>query len=411
MQQIPTSPFERPSSAHSRAASGGGSKGSRQYANPPQYQYAQVNQDLKYTSTPAKAPTQSAAQVETKRYSKGGPDVTQYLDVKPGLRRTTAARPHSFSYPSPAAEHLNVPGSFPDPLPPPGTLQVDPYQIRRSTSKARKAATAEKEREKHERWVQLNRKTGSLESMASSAKPPLELGYDPRPDAKSLKAALSSTHSRVESKPLIEILPYLSSGELGALRAEYRNVMRVNGRPLNLAKHLAARVTGSFGKACHATALGQWDSEAYWIILYRANPQRRDILIETLIGRPNSEIEKIKASYRENYGESLEKTVKSEVKPDKFRLAILLALSESRQSDNAPIDKTLISEDVRALRHALVEGTEMDVLQIVLVRGNAHLREVLHIYKSVFKENFARQMARKFPNVMVSSIPFLLPLK
>ena len=333
---------------------------------------------------------------------------------------------------------MNVPGSFPDPAPPPGSAMVEPHRaghkggkpghwpssfskylddpsisdhppasgatIKRSSSKAKKA---EKANEKVERWVQLNRKTGSLESITSSKPPPEpEVVYDPKHDAKALKAALSvPANARIDAKPLITLLPYLTSEEMAALRTEYKRIARVNGQGLNLAKHILVRVPGNFAKACHSTALGQWDSEAYFIRMYLDNPHRRELLIETLVGRTNEEIEKIKACYKAYYGDSLDRVMKSELKADKFRMAIILALTESRLPDNATQDPELIHKDVRALRRALIDRSEMDMLYIILMRGNTHLRDVLHVYKGIFKENFAREMIAKSRNVIVRPIP------
>lgn len=473
-QTVPDAHYAHPQAApHNRAPSSTGPPTSpqRQYASPPAYQYRQVNPDLKYTSNPAKpslpsenrfsakaaapaaptAPTVSPAQTPTQV-----PDLSHFLEPKPRRRRPSIGRPHSYSFPSPPSrEQMNVPGSFPDPAPPPGSPLVEPYkgtaqhqqhqqhqqqqqqqkaagstsrwsgafakyfagnddekaaptsEPKRSNSKATKKKATDKD--KLDRWVKLSRNTaGSLDStsMTSSSKQTQESVpmYDPVPDAKALKAALT-TPNRADAKPLITLLPYLTPDEMHALRSEYRNTMRMSGRAVNLAKHIGARLTGSFGKACHSTALGQWESEAYWIILHRDNPQRKELLIETLVGRPNAEIEKIKTSFRENYNQDLEKCVKTELKPDKFRMAMLVALAEARMPDNAPIDPELVREDVRGLRRALSEENEMDMLQIVLVRGYAHLREVLHVYKSAFRENFAREMINRSRNVVVSTSP------
>ena len=451
----PNEPYVRPMSVHQRAASTGGARGDpRDYASPTHYQYAKVNPDVKYTSTPVKPSVQqvpTSQSPQTLKYSANPvahiPDISQYLEVnsKPGLRRTTTARPHSVSFSSPQNDHMNVPGSFPDPAPPPEGPPVQTYHrrhkgrapahwpesfskyvnddptdgnaapsaaIKRSHSKGKKA---DKLNEKVERWVQLNRKTGSLESITSS-KPPVEPEpvYDPELDAKALKAALlvpqNTRDPKIDPKPLTLLLPYLTSEEMAILRAEYKRIVRVNGQGLNLAKHIMARaLPGNFAKACHATALGQWDSEAYFIKMYRENPQRRELLIETLVGRTHAEIEKIKACYKANYGDSLEKVMRSELKADKFRMAIILSLTESRQPDDAPPDTDLIQRDVRALRRALVDGSEVDILSIILTRSDAHLREVLHLYKRAFNENFARGMIAKSRNVIVRSFfPFLL---
>jgi len=91
--------------------------------------------------------------------------------------------------------------------------------------------------------------------------------YDATADAMALKGALS--HARVDPKPLRTILPYLTSHEILALRAEYKNHAKVHGKGINIAKHLKLKLGNtSWGKVCYATALGRWESEAYWANSY-----------------------------------------------------------------------------------------------------------------------------------------------
>lgn len=228
--------------------------------------------------------------------------------------------------------------------------------------------------------------------------------YDAAADAMALKEAVS--HSRIDAKPLKTILPFLTSHEILALRAEYKNHAKLHGKGINIAKHLKLKLgNSSWGKVCYATALGRWESEAYWAnSYYQAGTSRRELLIETLIGRPNSEIREIKECFRDpRYSDSLEKCMKAELKADKFRTAILLALEERRQSEHEPRDMRLIQRDVQELRRALVsqEGGETAMIQIILVRSDNHLREVLRMYESIYHQNFAKAMITKSRNLVV----------
>ena len=117
--------------------------------------------------------------------------------------------------------------------------------------------------------------------------------YNPESDALALAAALK--HSTPETKPIIKILPHLSDDHILMLRTEYKKHMKAQGKGVNIAKHIKMKITGSLGKVAYATALGRWESEAHWAnFWYQSNTSRRELLIESLMGRTNSEIMKIK---------------------------------------------------------------------------------------------------------------------
>ena len=231
--------------------------------------------------------------------------------------------------------------------------------------------------------------------------------YDPADDAKKIAEALAGTHHAANTKPLIRLLPALSTDDILALRAEYKNHAKVAGQGINIAKHIKTRVPGNFGKAVYATALGRWESEAYWAnSWYQGGSTRRELLIESLMGRSNSDIREIKNSFKDKrYGDDLEKCMKAELKADKFRVAILLALEERRMSDSTPLDIELIKRDVVDLYRALTgrEGGETAMIQIIVVRSNAHLKEMMRVFELTYKRNFAREMITKSQNLVVGT--------
>ena len=230
--------------------------------------------------------------------------------------------------------------------------------------------------------------------------------YDPAEDAKKIAEALSGTHHAANTRPLIRILPALSTDDILALRAEYKNHAKVAGQGINIAKHIKMRIPGNLGKAVYATALGRWESEAYWAnSWYQGGSTRRELLIESLMGRSNSDIREIKNCFKDKrYGDDLEKCMKAELKADKFRVAILLALEERRMSDSTPLDIELIKRDVVGLYRVLTsrEGGETAMMQVIVVRSNAHLKEVMRVFELTYKRNFAREMIAKSQNLVVS---------
>lgn len=235
--------------------------------------------------------------------------------------------------------------------------------------------------------------------------------YDPTDDAKRIAAALSGTRSAPDPRPLVQILPYLSTDDLLALRTEYKQFAKINGQGINIAKHIKMRVTGNLGKASYATALGRWESEAYWAnSWYQGGASRRELLIESLMGRTNSDIREIKNCFKDKkYNDDLEKCIRTELRADKFRTAILLALEERRMPESSPLDIKLIKSDVQDLAHSLDSaGGESDMIKIIVMRSDVHLREVLRLFERTYGVNFARQMISKSRNLVGETLAHVL---
>lgn len=234
--------------------------------------------------------------------------------------------------------------------------------------------------------------------------------YDPTSDAARIAKALQGT-GPADPRPLLQILPDLTTDELFALRAEYKNHAKVSGQGINIAKHIKMRIPGNLGKACYATALGRWESEAYWAnSWYQGGASRRELLIESLMGRSNHDIKEIKNCFKDKkYGDDLERCVRTELKADKFRTAILLALEERRMPESNPLDIRLIKNDVQDLHYALnSQGGESDMIKIIVLRSDTHLREVLRIFEGTYGIHFARAMISKSRNLVGETLAHIL---
>ena len=227
--------------------------------------------------------------------------------------------------------------------------------------------------------------------------------YDPEADALALAGALK--HSAVNPKPLIKILPHLSDDHILMLRTEYKKHMKAQGKGVNVAKHIKMKVPGNLGKVAYAVALGRWESEAHWAnFWYQSNSSRRELLIESLMGRTNSEIVKIKDAFSDQrYNNSLEKCMEAELKGDKFKTAVMLVLDERRMSESEKLDMSLVRKDVEHLYKALTakEGGETAMIKIIVVRSDKHLAEVMRVFEAMYKKNFAREMIKRSQNLVV----------
>ena len=228
--------------------------------------------------------------------------------------------------------------------------------------------------------------------------------YDPEDDARALASALK--HSSPESDIIVAILPHLTDDHVMALRTEYKKHMKVGGKGINIAKHIKMKVPGNLGKIAYATALGRWESEAYWAnFWYQSGTSRRELLIESLMGRSNSEIRAIKEAFSDKrYSDSLEKCMQTELKKDKFRNAVLLVLEEKKMADHHALSNELIRRDTQNLHRALTakDGGETAMIEIIVVRSDPHMREVLRAFEAAYKKNFTREMIQKSRNLVVS---------
>lgn len=229
--------------------------------------------------------------------------------------------------------------------------------------------------------------------------------YDPDSDAERIAEGLKGSHRSPDVKPLLKIMPWLTTDEIIHLKQAYKNCAKVGGQGINLSKHIKVRVSGNLGKIIYATSLGQYESDAYWAnCFYQSGASRRELLIESLVGRSNQQIREIKDVFKDKkYDDDLEKCMKAELKADKFRTAILLSLEERRMPEGIGIDMKKVQDDGLALYQALNNpGGESAMIQIVLTRSNDHLKEVLRYYEKSYQKNFAREMIRKSQNLVVS---------
>ncbi|KAI7475159.1 Annexin [Hortaea werneckii] len=234
--------------------------------------------------------------------------------------------------------------------------------------------------------------------------------YDAEGDATKIAKALS--HHKIDSDPIIDILPGLSHDDMWALRKEYKKQVKIQGKGINLPKHLKVKLAGNFGKAAYVTALGRWESEGYWAnFWYQSHGSRRELLIESLMGRTNLEIRNIKDEFNDKrYADDLVRCMEQELKMDKFRTAVLMALEERRQEDQDVFPVEYRTRDVQILHQALSakQGGESAMLEIIVRRSDAHLRDVLRLYESTYRENFARAALRKSNNLVGEVIAHIL---
>nr|POF05469.1 annexin a11 [Quercus suber] len=234
--------------------------------------------------------------------------------------------------------------------------------------------------------------------------------YDPEDDARVVAKALGS--SKLDASTLIDVFPPLAHDQIWELRKEYKKQVKIQGKGINLPKHLKMKMTGNFGKVVYVNALGRYESEGYWAnFFYQSHGSRRELLIEALMGRSNMDIKYIMDEFKDKrYSDDLVKCMERELKPDKFRTAILMALEARRQEEQDVYPLEYRNRDVDTLYRALNarQGGETAMLEIIVRRSDAHLREVLRTYERLHGENFARAALRKSNNLVGEVIAHIL---
>ncbi|KAH8662293.1 hypothetical protein BX600DRAFT_382239 [Xylariales sp. PMI_506] len=246
---------------------------------------------------------------------------------------------------------------------------------------------------------------------------------DPVDDAARLAKALKGERRAPDTEPLIEILPGMTHEQVMELRSEYKRLVKTGSerKGVNIAKHIRARLKDEnplLMKACYTVALGKWESEAYWAnFWYQGDKTRRELLIESIMGRTNEEIRKIKDGFSDKkYRDSLTTCMKTELKEDKFKKAVLMVLEEKRMEEfdeygrSLPIDRRLVEDDVHDLYKSVKseKGGESAMIQIVVMRSDSHLRDVLKLYERTYKSNFARDALRKSGNLVGELLAHIL---
>ncbi|VUC33150.1 unnamed protein product [Clonostachys rosea] len=226
-----------------------------------------------------------------------------------------------------------------------------------------------------------------------------------------------------DKEPLVEILPSMTHEQVMELRVQYKQLVKTGShrKGVNIAKHIRARLKDenpNLMKACYAVALGMWESEAYWAnFWYHGDKTRRELLIESLMGRTNDEIRYIKDAFTDKkYDDSLTKCMREELREDKFKKAVMMVLDERRMDEydshgrRVPVDMQLVDDDVEALRKAIKaeKGGESLMISVVVTRSDSHLREILNEYDHRYRANFARDALKKSGNLVGELLAHIL---
>lgn len=400
------------------------------YAPQDSYQYAKVPDKISYTSKTYRRDDDDDRRPEPRRHDSSYERDTRIVEVTPGaiddrrdrkgsdVHRTSITRTTSNTL-VPAGlggmGRLSVSGGRPDMhmgggLPPPSPLLEAYHGTYQSISPMPTAMRLDDDDDIDD-LPSLDYRSTKTTTIVEKEKKRVKL-YDPEADAKTLAKALNSREP--DGQTICEILPPLSDDQIWELRKEYKKQVKIQGKGINLSKHLKMKVTGNFGKVVYVTALGRWESEGYWAnFFYQGNASRRELLIESLMGRTNADIRSIKEEFKDKrYHDDLVRCMEKELKMDKFRTAVLMALEGRRQEEQDSYPQEYRDRDVAVLHQSVSaqKGGESAMLEIVIRRSDAHLREILRQYERMYGENFARIALKKSNNLVVSHYTYALTM-
>ncbi|KAI4720651.1 Annexin [Aureobasidium sp. EXF-10727] len=426
--QRAASPSGHASASYRYPVSGGPQGSQSTTSNPPsgqpqQYQYSQPRPDQSSARHDYSTQTYSPA---AGKQVQGSALKAQTVDVTPGISKQTNLGL------TVRMDRLSVSGNRPDiagTLPPPsplleayrGTYQsVSPMMAPMKLSpdsdldRLSSLSPGPPSDSKHHRRSRSSTSKTDLVGSGSEATPKDHKKrarlYDAEKDALALNQAIS--HHKIDVDTICTILPRLTHDQILELRKEYKKHVKVQGRGINIAKHMKMKLAGNFGKAVYVCALGRYESEGYWAnFWYQSHSSRRELLIESLMGRNNAEIRQITEAFRDKrYNDDLVRCMEKELKPDKFRVAVLIALEARRQEESEVYPRQYVDKDVDVLNKCLMakEGGESTMLEIVVRRSDAHLREVLKAYERRHGVNFAREALRKSNNLVGEVICHIL---
>lgn len=385
---------------------------------PQQYQYSQPRHDQTASRYGYGTQTHGPA---AERQSQASSHKAQTVDVTPGISKQANLGLNV------RMDRLSVSGNRPDiavTLPPPsplleayrGTYQsVSPMiapmslspesDLDRLSSLSPGPSSSKHHRRSRSSTSKIDFTASGSESTTEQATKKRARLYDAEKDALALNEAIS--HHKIDIDTICKILPSLTHDQILELRKEYKKHIKVQGRGINIAKHMKMKLSGNFGKAVYVCALGRYESEGYWAnFFYQSHSSRRELLIEALMGRSNADIRQIKESFKDKrYNDDLVRCMEKELKPDKFRVAVLMALEARRQEENEVYGRQYVDKDVDVLNRCLMakEGGESTMLEVVVRRSDAHLREVLKAYERRYGVNFAREALKKSNNLVVSN--------
>ncbi|KAJ0425233.1 hypothetical protein BJY00DRAFT_204488 [Aspergillus carlsbadensis] len=196
--------------------------------------------------------------------------------------------------------------------------------------------------------------------------------------------------------PFLRFLPLMDHYAILHLRYEYQKLVQTGGNGVNVAKHIRHKLgKNPFGDACYATALGRWESEAFWVTAFCEKSETgytdNNFFLVPLFDRDASDILALKQAFKgERYLDSLDGLIRDKVQHPTHRRAALLAMRGSRNRGGPEQVRQDIEDIKRALGDQKKGATK--ILSIILGRSRSHLQQIRQGYKDRYVDDLEQEM-------------------
>jgi hypothetical protein len=210
--------------------------------------------------------------------------------------------------------------------------------------------------------------------------------------------------------PFLRFLPLMDHNAILNLRTEYKKIVQTGGKGVNVAKHIRAKLgRGLFGDACYATALGQWESEVFWITASldesKSNPDYLDLpfLTASLLDRDDSAILAIKTAFKsKRYNDDLSKFVVGNLRDETLRLAFNVALVGGPDAESGA---RTVEEDILYLADQLRQYRwDLAITSILVTRAMPDLRSIWQSLKDRYGLDLLREIEANHGMTVVCEI-------
>lgn len=217
-------------------------------------------------------------------------------------------------------------------------------------------------------------------------------------NVQSLRAALNHWVS-ADKQALIAILSTKSEKQMLQLSASYQ---ASTGQSITSA--LEKKTSGAFEALCVGLSrpIAEFDAHAVkdaiyrWGYLFTFNIRGVNVLIDTLVGRSNDEVNTIKEAYKKEFDREMTDDIEKDLGGDlkKFFISILTAARDETDTiQDVDGDVELLYKDGQQRWIGRDSSTFFDVLN---TRSNKHLRLVFDAYEQKYKLPIEQVIKRKF---------------
>ncbi|RPB07838.1 Annexin [Morchella conica CCBAS932] len=208
-----------------------------------------------------------------------------------------------------------------------------------------------------------------------------------------------------DEKALISVFGYREGDVIDAIREQYSTHTK-----RDLITTIEKETSGNFRTALKAVAYGPSECDVFFANLAIAGfGTNESMLTESIMGRTNAEVNRMKTIYPLRYKESLEAAVRGDLSMKTEKL-FMMALSGQRIEDWEPINPQVVANDAAAIHNACAGlGTDELLVCSVLTRASEpYLRALATEYKNRHKTDLVKLIKKEFSGHMQDALVYIV---